>query len=155
MLNQEALDYIKQNRNAGINDQVIRQNLVNAGWPVADIDSAFSNNAHVAQFQSPTLPLSSNANKVPVFKILVVGFIFLIVLAGVGWLLISHTKKITPTLLNQNLGDVKPTDTQPQDIDVLPMYGGYQKTAAEQKADTDFINTASQVSGVAQQLQPL
>lgn len=64
MGNQQIVDYVKQARNTGLNDQEIRQHLINVGWQEADIDqgflvTGFNTVDPVAIVATPTAPSES------------------------------------------------------------------------------------------------
>jgi len=69
MVNQQILDYIKQQLQQGINNEQIKQALITNGWQSADIEDAFSSINYSVQGQ----PILNSSNKAPirVWKIIV------------------------------------------------------------------------------------
>src|SRR5882724_4730935 len=58
MINQQLVDYIKQQLQAGVSKDVVRKALVDAGWPAADIDDSMKTGDSVA---SPAAAVSTTS----------------------------------------------------------------------------------------------
>lgn len=114
MVNQQLLDYIKQQTQQGTNGEQIKQSLLANGWQNADIKEAFNSGNYFAQSQ----PVSNFANKAPVqiWKIIVASLIGVVVVGG-GIYFASQTffkseetPKVSNEVSNQSATN-KPTET--------------------------------------------
>lgn len=89
MSNQQALDYIKQAKAAGMDDMQIKQELLKAGWQQLDIDEAFKSFAG-AQILSENISASKSINyvapkKLPIFKLLFYSVLVILFVSLVGF----------------------------------------------------------------------
>ena len=114
MVNQQLLDYIKQQSQQGINNEQIKQPLLANGWQNVDIEEAFNSINYPAQGQ----PVSNFSNKAPVqiWKIIVASLIGIVVIGG-GIYFVSQTffkskevQKVSNEVSNQSPTS-KPTET--------------------------------------------
>ncbi len=114
MVNQQLLDYIKQQSQQGTNNEQIKQSLLANGWQNADIEEAFNSINYPAQSQ----PASNFSNKAPVqiWKIIVASLIGVVVVGG-GIYFASQTffkSKETPKAFDEVLNQSntnKPKET--------------------------------------------
>jgi len=133
MVNQQLLDYIKQQTQQGANNEQIKQSLLANGWQNVDIEEAFNSINYPAQGQ----PISNFSNKAPVqiWKIIVASLIGVVVIGG-GIYFASQTffkskevSKVSNEVANQSpinkpIETVKPSEqpvkeTQPQNPEVV------------------------------------
>ncbi|MCX6794663.1 MAG: hypothetical protein NTY31_01560 [Candidatus Falkowbacteria bacterium] len=119
MVNQQLLDYIKQQTQQGVNNEQIKQSLLANGWQNIDIEEAFNSINYSAQGQ----PISNFSNKAPVqiWKIIIVSLIGAVAIGG-GIYFASKTfskskevPKVSNEVLNQSptskpIETVKPSE---------------------------------------------
>src|SRR3989344_5522461 len=114
MVNQQLLDYIKQQTQQGVNNEQSKQSLLANGWQSADIEEAFTSINYPAQGQ----PISNFSNKAPVhiWKIILASLIGVVVIGG-GIYFVSQTffkskevPKVSNEVANQSPTN-KPTET--------------------------------------------
>lgn len=80
MINQQILDYIKQQLQQGINNEQIKQSLITNGWQSADIEDTFSSINYSVQSQ----PILNSSSKAPiqVWKIIVASLAGVIIVSS-------------------------------------------------------------------------
>jgi len=114
MVNQQLLDYIKQQMQQGTSNEQIKQSLITNGWQSADIEEAFNSINYPAQGQ----PVSSFSDKSPIsaWKIATASLIGVAVIGG-GIYFASktlfkseETPKVSNEVSNQSATN-KPTET--------------------------------------------
>ncbi len=74
MVNQQLLDYIKQQSQQGINNEQIKQSLLANGWQSADVEEAFNTTAQV-----PIQPKKRKWKKIVLIIVAIIIFLFLFV----------------------------------------------------------------------------
>ena len=55
MVNQQLLDYVKQQADSGVSEEIIRKSLTGEGWSQSDIDEVFSLKSNVSNIPKPTI----------------------------------------------------------------------------------------------------
>jgi hypothetical protein len=78
MVNQQLLDYIKQQINQGVSRETINNNLIQQGWSGQDLNEAFST-------ASPNIGSSPQKGKTGLIIGIVIGLVVLCGLLFVGW----------------------------------------------------------------------
>jgi len=133
MVNQQLLDYIKQQTQQGANNEQIKQSLLANGWQNIDIEEAFNSINYPYQSQS----ISNVSNKAPVqaWKIIVISLIGAVAIGG-GIYFATQTffksievPKVSNEVANQSptnkpIETVTPTqqpvkETQPQNPEIV------------------------------------
>jgi len=74
MVNQQLLDYIKQQTQQGINNEQIKQSLIANGWQTSDVESAFN------ELQTPAQPKKRRFRKFIKVSLIVLGSLIGLVL---------------------------------------------------------------------------
>lgn len=80
MVNQEVIDYIKQQLEQGIDKEVVKQTLITNNWQETDVDEAFKIISNPPQEQ--TTPVLANKKPSSMWKIVVVSLIVITVVGG-------------------------------------------------------------------------
>lgn len=110
MVNQQLLDYIKQQSQQGINSEQIKQSLLANGWQSADIEEAFN-----TTLQAPAQPKKRKWKKI---VLIIIGVIVLLIIA-----LLSLPRFLN--LFSKDIAPINDSDLQLQKVSVADSDNAY------------------------------
>ena len=114
MTNQQMIDYIKQQLQQGVNNEVIKTSLIANGWQSADVEEAFkliTTQSQLSQSDSAQQPKSFN--KIILLVIIVIG-VLVIIRGAIGYFVFIRNSP-TPLTTQKTPGQISTqTTTQEQ-----------------------------------------
>lgn len=109
MVNQQLLDYIKQQTQQGINSEQIKQSLLANGWQASDIEAAFN------ELQTPAQPKKRRSKKIVLITIAIIVLLIISFLSLPRFL----------SLFSKDIAPINDSDLQLQKVSVADSDNAY------------------------------